>query len=58
MNAEISETMRVTILGLGTQIPEISAQRKRTLTNLKVRARAKNNFCLSVKVLNVVSPLS
>jgi len=28
MNAEISETMRVTILGLGTQIPEIPAQRK------------------------------
>jgi len=28
MNAEISKTMRVTILGLGTQIPEIPAQRK------------------------------
>jgi len=28
MNAEISETMRVTILGLGTQVPEIPAQRK------------------------------
>jgi len=28
MNAEISESMRVTKLGLGTQIPEIPAQRK------------------------------
>jgi len=28
MNAEISETMRVTILELGTQIPEIPAQRR------------------------------
>jgi len=28
MNAEISETVRVTILGLGTQIPEIPTQRK------------------------------
>jgi len=28
MNAEISETIRATILGLGMQIPEIPAQRK------------------------------
>jgi len=28
MNAEISETIRDTILGLGMQIPEIPAQRK------------------------------
>jgi len=28
MNAEISETLQVTILGLGMQIPEIPAQRK------------------------------
>jgi len=28
MNAEISETIRPTILGLGMQIPEILAQRK------------------------------
>jgi len=27
MNAEISETLRATILGLGMQIPKISAQR-------------------------------
>jgi len=27
MNAEISETIRVTILGLGMQIPEIPAER-------------------------------
>jgi len=28
MNAEVSETIRATILGLGMQIPEIPAQRK------------------------------
>jgi len=28
MNAEISETIRATKLGLGMQIPEVSAQRK------------------------------
>jgi len=28
MNAEISETIRATILGLGMQIPENTAQRK------------------------------
>jgi len=28
MNAEISETIRATILGLGMQIPEIPAERK------------------------------
>jgi len=28
MNAEISKTIRATILGLGMQIPEIPAQRK------------------------------
>jgi len=28
MNAEISETIRATILGLGMQIPQIPAQRK------------------------------
>jgi len=28
MNAEISETIQTTILGLGMQIPEIPAQRK------------------------------
>jgi len=28
MNAEISETIRASILGLGMQIPEIPAQRK------------------------------
>jgi len=28
MNAQISETIRATILGLGMQIPEIPAQRK------------------------------
>jgi len=28
MNAEISETIRAIILGLGMQIPEIPAQRK------------------------------
>jgi len=28
MNAEISETIQATILGLGMQIPEIPAQRK------------------------------
>jgi len=28
MNAETSETIQATILGLGTQIPEIPAQRK------------------------------
>jgi len=28
MNAEISETIRATIVGLGMQIPEIPAQRK------------------------------
>jgi len=28
MNAEISETIRATILGLGMQIPKIPAQRK------------------------------
>jgi len=27
MNAEVSETLRAAILGLGMQIPEISAQR-------------------------------
>jgi len=28
MNAEISETIQATILGLGMQVPEIPAQRK------------------------------
>jgi len=35
MNAEISETMRVTILGLGTQIPESPEQRKFVLVECR-----------------------
>jgi len=40
MNAEISETIRTTILGLGMQIPEIPAQRKFDSTECHAHSNA------------------
>jgi len=44
MNAEISETIRATTLGLGMQIPEIPAQRK------FVSLQTANVFLLSIPI--------
>jgi len=40
MNAEISETIRATILGLNMQIPDISAQRKFVLAECHAHSNA------------------
>jgi len=40
MNAEISETIRATILRLGMQIPEIPAQRKFVLAGCQAHSIA------------------
>jgi len=43
MNAEISETVRATILGLGMQIPEIPAQRKFDSAGCHAHSNVHNN---------------
>jgi len=40
MNAEISETIRATVLGLGMQIPEIPAQRTFVLAGCHAHSNA------------------
>jgi len=53
MNAEISETIRATILGLGMQIPEIPAQRKFVSAGCKATFNAPQAAQKLQKIVNM-----
>jgi len=61
MNAEISETIQATILGLGMQIPEIPAQRKFVSAECHAHSNAHNpskigsySFYARIKILTEI----